>query len=422
MNFTQPMSLHHRHCVGFVASGTQRAWLSVPCDQKFPTLVMCHHQLQKAKEKHQHSHNVMCPHGWFKWTNICVQFTYSSAPEGRNMSCASTVEANPHKRLKIFKQLLHHAKWRDLIKFAKSKDKHLMFILRASYVVNSQYLCIRPSQDSVQQCSSEQFQCSDGGCIPLAFQCSNIADCMDGLDEVDCSWTCTHMPCTKCLLPHCHCINDFYQCESGGCIPVDAVCDGTKNCADDSDERYCELICRPNFKPCSDGLLCVADEHWCDGIQHCIDGTDELCHYDDCVGFLCYDACIPAAWNNDGITDCMYGEDETQYRDIKFDSGTCEVENYLPCDTHSGKHCYPVTHHCLYETEYTGVISFCRRGKHLTDCADFICSSTYKCPGAYCIPFGQLCDGNIDCPDGEDERMMLLVSRIIHFSPVSEHA
>ena len=148
----------------------------------------------------------------------------------------------------------------------------------------------------------------------------------------------------------------------------------------------------------------MANLHWCDGIQHCIDGSDELCHSDDCVGFLCHDTCIPARWQNDDITDCMYSEDETHYTDLSFSPKTCKTaDNYLPCVANSVQHCYPASHHCLYETEHTGDISFCRRGTHLKDCADFVCSSTYKCPRAYCIPFGRICDGNIDCPDGEDE-------------------
>ena len=389
-----------------MASGEKRSWFTVPCDQKFPTLVICHHQLQTAEQRILHINTMMCPYEWFTWVSICIQFGSSSIPDndGRNVSCISTEDVNPHGSLEAFRQLLYHARWTHLDSFDATEDKHLMFILQSSHSISSRYLCVKPDPTSVQQCSSQQFQCSNGSCIPNAFHCNNILNCLGGTEEVDCSWTCTQTPCTTYSWPDCHCVDGFYQCEAGGCIPVDTVCDGTVNCADGSDEHYCELICWSSTRPCSDGLLCVADVHWCDGIQHCIDGSDELCPYDECTGFLCQDACIPLMWLNDGISDCKHSEDEFHFTETSFSSKICKAENYMPCEPNSVQHCYPAAHQCLYETEHTDDISFCRRGKHLMDCEHFLCSSTYKCPGAYCIPFGQVCDGNIDCPTGEDEK------------------
>ena len=31
--------------------------------------------------------------------------------------------------------------------------------------------------------------------------------------------------------------------------------------------------------------------------------------------------------------------------------------------------------------------------------------ATAKCPGSYCIPIRFICDGEIQCPGGEDENM-----------------
>ena len=109
------------------------------------------------------------------------------------------------------------------------------------------------------------------------------------------------------------------------------------------------------------------------------------------------------SWLNDGVPDCANGEDEEHHLLPSSDYlQKCTANNALPCG-HSVKQCYPLSDHCLYETEYTGYISYCRRGTHLMDCADFECSSTYKCLEANCIPYGRLCDGTIDCPDGSDE-------------------
>lgn len=35
-------------------------------------------------------------------------------------------------------------------------------------------------------CSSQQFTCSNGQCIPSAYRCDRVKDCTDGTDERDC--------------------------------------------------------------------------------------------------------------------------------------------------------------------------------------------------------------------------------------------
>ena len=35
-------------------------------------------------------------------------------------------------------------------------------------------------------CSSSEFSCGDGSCLPLSSKCDGISDCKDELDERDC--------------------------------------------------------------------------------------------------------------------------------------------------------------------------------------------------------------------------------------------
>ena len=396
MNYNQPM-VNDNQCVGMVASHKVRKWLSVPCDQKFSTVLICHQETRMPNRTLYHRGNSSCPYKWFSWRGVCLQLTFFLSPNyNTNKSCELVGNSTLRRRIEALTSLLASVKLNGLYEFDVSvlEDKHLIFYLNVSNANSSAHICVMPP--FLYGCSSQQFQWPDGSCVPLAFHCNNITDCTDGSDEADCSWTCTHTPCTNCTWPHCQCANGFYQCESGGCVPADVVCDGIMNCADASDERYCELVCLSGTRPCSDGLLCVADAQWCDGIQHCIDVS----------GFLCHDSvsCIPNSWLNDGISDCVNGDDEDRHL-LPFSDHMqkCTTNNTLQCE-HAEK-CYQVSDHCLYETKYTGFISFCRRGTHLMDCADFECSSSYKCLGAYCIPYGRLCDGTIDCPDGSDETL-----------------
>ena len=46
---------------------------------------------------------------------------------------------------------------------------------------------------------------------------------------------------------------------------------------------------------------------------------------------------------------------------------------------------------------------YCRTGAHLAHCADLHCTGRFKCPDSYCVPVSRLCDGENDCPEGEDE-------------------
>ena len=36
-------------------------------------------------------------------------------------------------------------------------------------------------------CNVNQFKCGDGRCIVSSYQCDNETDCMDGLDEANCT-------------------------------------------------------------------------------------------------------------------------------------------------------------------------------------------------------------------------------------------
>ena len=401
--------LPEEQCVGYVATLTEKTWLSVPCDLPLPTVIMCHQVLPNRehtvpKQKHISRGITVCPYGWLTWETHCIIYTQDY--QNLNATCQEVDDELPKVR-----QFLS-----SVVDFGPHSvidvDVNLAFIMSLAHRTRKKHVCVM--SEFVEECRNQQFQCSDKSCIPSAFECNNITDCTDGSDEANCSHVCTQTLCEgpecsqtfceSCAWPQCYCTRGYYQCESGGCVPIDTVCDGTVNCADKSDEAYCELICRPDFMHCSDGLLRVADVHWCDGIQHCLDGSDEQCLPKGCPGFLCNNAatCIPNSWLNDGVSDCDDNEDEVTYLQqvdthAKCNHGELSCGEYIP-------HCYPISDHCVYDTEHTGALTPCRTGWHLMDCEHFQCSSTYKCPDAYCIPYGRVCDGNTDCPDQSDEK------------------
>ena len=80
--------------------------------------------------------------------------------------------------------------------------------------------------------------------------------------------------------------------------------------------------------------------------------------------------------------------------------GSCP-DNRSLCDP-SADTCYLTEFRCVHET-YKGYPLHCPGLEHLQHCDGFECPHMYKCTDNYCIPTRMLCDGNPDCPDGEDE-------------------
>ncbi|XP_051866061.1 complement factor I isoform X2 [Pristis pectinata] len=73
-----------------------------------------------------------------------------------------------------------------------------------------------------KNCTSDEFECVNGKCIPLENVCNGIDDCADLSDELCCK------ECT-----------DSYLCKSGICIPHFSLCDGEDDCLDGGDESKC---------------------------------------------------------------------------------------------------------------------------------------------------------------------------------------
>lgn len=78
-------------------------------------------------------------------------------------------------------------------------------------------------------CSSNEFTCGNGACIPDSFTCDGTSDCLDGSDEAD----------GLCVTQQPTCAPQQYMCASGHCIELSKVCNGVKDCEDNSDEKGC---------------------------------------------------------------------------------------------------------------------------------------------------------------------------------------
>ncbi|KAM6068651.1 low-density lipoprotein receptor class A domain-containing protein 3 isoform 4-T5 [Theristicus caerulescens] len=69
-----------------------------------------------------------------------------------------------------------------------------------------------------------------------------------------------------------------FMCSNGRCIPGAWQCDGLPDCFDDSDEKECPKAkskCGATFFPCASGIHCIIGRFRCNGFEDCPDGSDE---------------------------------------------------------------------------------------------------------------------------------------------------
>ena len=182
----------------------------------------------------------------------------------------------------------------------------------------------------------------------------------------------------KCKLEEgCACTAPYVMCELGGCIHPGKLCDGVEDCLNGTEEMACNteadvLLEEPNF--------------------HCGHSKEIT---------------VPLRLVNDLVPDCPYPNYADESRFLLFlrkgQPYSCDI-NKAPC-FEGYDVCYNRHDICTYDRTITGEQAICRNGAHLAidQCVDHQCSSMFKCPNSYCVPYHLMCDGVGDCPNHEDE-------------------
>lgn len=183
-------------------------------------------------------------------------------------------------------------------------------------------------------CSSLEWRCKNGRCIPSDEKCDGVVNCGDQSDE----------SVEFCLETYCP---DYaFKCAYGACVSGKAKCNGVKDCIDNSDES--EVLCgtksgglsgncsNENFFQCDSGD-CISSDELCDGRKNCPDASDEtlkICATVDCpsFSFKCgYGACVSGSAKCNGIKECHDGSDEA--KEICEDRIDINPRLPLPSDT-----------------------------------------------------------------------------------------
>ena len=381
----QPQLSPNRQCVAEIMPGyknSSRQWVKIDCDQQFHNVpVICESHTTdyvppnneqvdqtiyasiKRIEKNNSTLVVVnnyCSEGWLHVSDAC----YRICPSAQDQ-CVTLDNT--------FISTLNIPPWKYIA-------QHF------SHVVLNNQTNLSLCRSSVTAESLETihglYQCADFTYIAKHHVCDGEVDCPDASDEMDCNDVCTffvplsNLSCyTLCTSDICTCNRLYFQCTAGGCISLSKFCDGIINCRDMSDE-----------------ILCLNESQVS---QHYISDEDNFrCKSGHTIDILLV---------NDTVPDCpVHGDDEVWPSDSMSNIMVSGDSVMIACIPGHPKMFY---HHLLCQLTWdsTGHLATCRNGGHLSDCIYHSCPHQYKCPYSYCIPVHAICDGRVDCPDGNDE-------------------
>ena len=269
--------------------------------------------------------------------------------------------------------------WQTGYNHAKKKD----FALCEKSVDHSRMLT---------KCSDQYIVCDDGTCVHDSLVCDGHPHCMHGEDEGDCQHICSdhsHKCMSQCHHRNlCSCSPQYFQCLSGGCVPLQKICDRTVHCFDASDEPATCVYLQPEQLGRTSVYLGI-NSYINTLIQKSM-AVQSMCSYSNVVllnhtYYKIYakePTCVPL----------------THSSDIRFLCNLCNTYDRVPPQFFS------LDRVCIYDNDcddnYT---SHCFNGYHLLKCEHTYCVERFKCPSSYCISFDHICNKVCDCPHCEDE-------------------
>lgn len=252
-------------------------------------------------------------------------------------------------------------------------------------------------------CRSTEFSCDGNRCLPLKWVCDGDPDCTDGTDEHPAN--CIGETGTALVR---ECRSTEFKCGNGNCIPSTWKCDGQDDCRDNTDETNSDCYkCHAAEFQCVSNKQCITGRWRCNGQKDCADGSDE----ENCTAlqttplpahmFRCDSGMtIPSRWVCDGEEDCLDGSDEKACRNRTVVTVRVTTTPRPTCRDNE----YQCGEYCILNTQVCDGEENCPNGEDEAQTLCPKCPSThFTCANKQCVRLMLQCNGRSDCRDGSDE-------------------
>ncbi len=376
-----PVALKNTTCtMMFLFNVADAEWLSVDCSRKITTDIICCKDTKSRRTNNSISSEdttlkrSFCPHKAIMNQKHCYWFSWISSPP-----CGSAL------------------KRKGINSYLKGTKMFASLFAATSHTTFSVVLLDTPDKTFVRQYTYERMW-------------FDIFEDLSSVPSTEAKGFLVHTePVTKDLATS----GNIFQCRSEEVVSSLYVLDGRKNCLDmhsklsSSDEtcvaglEYCPLKCESHNCKCSPLHFQTSNGYCVSYNTSKQDNDTEQVKYFECSQKLRMDYRLV----NDLISDCdESGKDEPLFRENlqKSTYFPCEKPGEIPCTLGHPK-CYNISDICIYKLGKFNNLIPCRTGSPLERCREFECSTQFKCPDYYCIPWSLVCNSQWDCPFGDDE-------------------
>ena len=261
-------------------------------------------------------------------------------------------------------------------------------------------LCEKPVFHTtiLTNCSAFYMSCNEGTCIHDSLVCDGYSHCPHGEDEADCQHICSDN--SHNCLAHCHhrdlcsCSPGYFQCLSGGCVPLQKLCDKTEHCIDASDEPPTCVYLRPEHL---NGISLAGD------INNYI---NILVQQNKVVQYRCLQSSYGSLLRVQNVEYKMHSSQQKCSPSVGNLSPDIEFPCNMMCLLDCHEQFFSSDRLCIYDHDCDDDYNYhCFNGFHLLKCEHMYCVGRFKCLSSYCISFEHICNKVCDCPQCEDERI-----------------
>ncbi len=204
---------------------------------------------------------------------------------------------------------------------------------------------------------------------------------------------------------------NVFHCRDGSVILISSRCDGLFSCPNDhSDETNCNSLVLTDKDDNSSREHPQRNSFFAWVKLHFISQNEKATELkrsqrQNALNGTCYlENDLVVDWDFDWINQSNWelSEESELIQYLQGKRFLCKKPNQLPC-VHGHSKCYDISHICLFSLNTCDLLVPCRNGGHMQNCKEFHCNAYFKCKWSYCLPWSLVCNGQWDCPEGNDE-------------------